>query len=295
MILNINKIDFYEKLTKLLDSFGNSSKLAEKIGVSRTSIVNWQDNTDSIRDHHRMDIDVLYCDKFVTPELSKIALPDAILLPDNYKIKNAIIHLRHFAYGTYEIEDSTADRETFDRLVEHGKTIPKGVSREAFIGMLNSLFVTQQIWKRIIDNKESIEINESLVRSLHSDLTRMLRDDAGYYAKNIRVMGKLDGIDTTDPDDIGAEVAYWCSKYKNTQSLQNVAESHAHFIRIHPFGDGNGRVGRALMLIQCLQAGLMPPILSKSNQALYYSTMAYAMRHGQHAPLTHLLLSAQYI
>ncbi|MDQ7002823.1 MAG: cell filamentation protein Fic, partial [Ghiorsea sp.] len=51
---------------------------------------------------------------------------------------------------------------------------------------------------------------------------------------------------------------------------------------------GNGRVGRALVMVQCLNAGLMPPVFDGKNRAMYFAAMDHAMVHGRHAPLIRL-------
>jgi hypothetical protein len=65
-----------------------------------------------------------------------------------------------------------------------------------------------------------------------------------------------------------------------------------YFILIHPFGDGNGRVGRALVMAQCLNARLMPPVFDAENRAMYYAAMQHAMKHGRYAPLVRLFYEA---
>ncbi len=57
---------------------------------------------------------------------------------------------------------------------------------------------------------------------------------------------------------------------------------------IDPFGDGNGRVGRALVMAQCLNARLMPPVFDGNNRAMYYAAMQHAMKHGRYSPLIRL-------
>jgi hypothetical protein len=70
--------------------------------------------------------------------------------------------------------------------------------------------------------------------------------------------------------------------------LDEIAKAHAWFIAIHPFGDGNGRVSRALVMAQCLNARLMPPIFDGENRAMYCAAMEHAMVHGRYAPLVRL-------
>ena len=52
--------------------------------------------------------------------------------------------------------------------------------------------------------------------------------------------------------------------------LENILDFHVQFERIHPFQDGNGRVGRLLMFWQCLQAGIVPFIITEDLRLYYY-------------------------
>jgi len=64
-----------------------------------------------------------------------------------------------------------------------------------------------------------------------------------------------------------------------------MSTTHATFERIHPFSDGNGRVGRLLMLAQALQAGFVPPIVLKEEKYAYYKYLELAQTNDNSMPL----------
>lgn len=291
MINEYSQLNISDKLESLLGEYKNSAKLSHALGISRTSLVRWVEKPESIKDVHILDINVLYCDTFVTPALAKIPTQNAILLPDDYQPELTNLHFKSMTFGTYEIEDMSADSGIFEKIINE-ETLPRGIDKKTFMAMYNTWISMTQLIASIKEGS-TVDISDAFVRDLHSQFMRGVRTDAGQYAKKIRVMGKLQEIDTTQPEDIASEISYWCTKYRQSSSLMEIAIAHSHFIRIHPFGDGNGRVGRALLTIQLVQAGLKPAALRKDNQAIYYSTLAWAMRHGQNKPLAHLLRYAQ--
>jgi len=64
-----------------------------------------------------------------------------------------------------------------------------------------------------------------------------------------------------------------------------MSTTHAAFEKIHPFSDGNGRVGRLLMLAQSLQAGYVPPIVLKEIKYAYYKYLELAQNNDNSMPL----------
>jgi Fic family protein len=66
--------------------------------------------------------------------------------------------------------------------------------------------------------------------------------------------------------------------------VEQIARVHASFEAIHPFGDGNGRVGRLVMIIQLLNAGYAPCIIENSRKAEYYEVLEFAQKKSE----THL-------
>lgn len=292
-MIDYNEISYIEKIEQLQSVYEYSTKLSEVLGVSRRTLLNWQNRPDSISAENRLNIDVLYCRYFIVPEWDdpkKTYQP--VLLPDNMPHNEALFmpFLRRLSYGTIEIETGMAKAD-FDKIIDEAK-LPKNMSRQTFHEGFNTFMVHKELWHRIVERADPMLINEEGIRSLHADFMRGIRDDAGFYSENIRVMGKLDGVATTEPADIAEEMNRWVYKEAKANSLEDIAKAHAYFIMIHPFGDGNGRVGRALVMIQCLNARLMPPVFNGENRAIYYATMEHAMKHGRYAPLVRLFYQA---
>lgn len=291
--MKYQKASYIDKLEQLQEAFVYSTKLAEAISVSRRTLLNWRGKPESISSTHRMDIDVLYCKCFVIPEWDKSKQTfKPVLLPDDMPHNEALFmpFLRRLSYGTIEIETDMAKAD-FDKIIDEEK-LPKNMDRRAFHEAVNSFFTHRRLWQQIVEYEDNMSITEDSIKSLHTAFMQGFYENAGFYSTKLRVMGKLDTVQTTAPEDIAEEMNRWVYKTGKLATLEDIAKAHAYFMSIHPFGDGNGRVGRALVMAQCLNARLMPPVFDGENRALYYATMGHAMVHGRHAPLIRLFYEA---
>ena len=293
MQMEYHKISTIDKIEHLQSALIYSTKLAEALGVSRRTLLNWQQKPTSVSAKHQLNIDVLYCQHFLIPEWDQPKQHyEPILLPDDMLHNEQVFlpFIRRLSYGTVEIETDMAQTD-FDKIIDDTQ-LPKNISRQTFYEGLNTYLTHKQLWRRIIEQGEPLSITVDSIRALHADLMRGIHDNAGFFSTKIRVMGQLDGVSTTAPDDIEEEIHRWVFKQAKASSLEAIAKAHAYFILIHPFGDGNGRVGRALVMAQCLNARLMPPIFNGENRAMYYASMQHAMKHGRYAPLVRLFHEA---
>lgn len=291
--MKYNDISYTDKLDQLQEVFEYSAKLAEEIGVSRRSLPNWRDRPESIKPQHRLDIDVLYCKHLIIPEWDDSGqIFPPVLLPDEMASNETLLmpFLRRLSYGTIEIETDMAKAD-FDKVIDE-KKLPKNMDRQTFHEAINTYLTHKWLWQKIVTHNETMLVTEEGIRSLHADFMRGVYDNAGFYSTKIRVMGRLEGVDTTLPEDIPEEMNRWVYKMSSAATLDEIAKAHAYFIAIHPFGDGNGRVGRALVMLQCLNARLMPPVFDGENRAMYYAAMEHAMAHGRYAPLIRLFHEA---
>lgn len=79
-------------------------------------------------------------------------------------------------------------------------------------------------------------------------------------------------MDTTLPEDVAGKMKALLAEYnsKNTQTLEDILDFHVKFERIHPFQDGNGRVGRLIMFKECLKYDIVPFIIEDNLKLFYY-------------------------
>jgi len=119
------------------------------------------------------------------------------------------------------------------------------------------------------------KINESHIKQLHAILKTNTSDSqkdwfaVGAYKKLANEVG---GEPTIQPADVQQEMRVLLTKYHAQEKidLDAILEFHVRFERIHPFQDGNGRVGRLLMFWQCLQNGVTPFIVTEDLRLYYY-------------------------
>lgn len=80
--------------------------------------------------------------------------------------------------------------------------------------------------------------------------------------------------ETTPPDKVAQAIDDLLSKTPSQMGFEDICDFHHRFESIHPFQDGNGRVGRLVMFGQCLANGIMPFIVTDDEKAFYYRGLA---------------------
>ncbi|MBP5161375.1 MAG: Fic family protein, partial [Spirochaetales bacterium] len=114
-----------------------------------------------------------------------------------------------------------------------------------------------------------------IIKHLHYILKHDTKDSllswfaVGDYKRRANVVG---GIETTKPKDVALHMQVLISDYNSKESvtIDDIIALHAEFELIHPFQDGNGRVGRLIALKECLRHDIVPFIIEDSKKAFYY-------------------------
>ncbi len=126
----------------------------------------------------------------------------------------------------------------------------------------------------VIDTAEELlteEIIKHLYRIIKSDpkASRLSWFAVGDYKKSANVVG---GRETVKPKDVPEAIRKLLAEYniKPAATIHDIIALHAEFEYIHPFQDGNGRVGRLIALKECLHHGIIPFIIEDSKKSFYY-------------------------
>ena len=126
----------------------------------------------------------------------------------------------------------------------------------------------------IIDHTED-KLTEALVKHLHLLLksgTSDSRKDWFAVGEYKRLPNEVGGQDTCAPEDVHKQLKALLDEYnqKKKKSFEDILDFHVRFEQIHPFQDGNGRVGRLLMFKECLANDIVPFIITDELKMFYY-------------------------
>jgi Fic family protein len=126
----------------------------------------------------------------------------------------------------------------------------------------------------IIDRAEE-RLTENLIKELHLILksgTSDSRKDWFTVGDYKRLPNEVGGCETTAPEDVHREIKALLKEYnsKKRKSFEDIIDLHQRFEAIHPFQDGNGRVGRLVMFKECLANGYVPFIITDELKMFYY-------------------------
>lgn len=126
----------------------------------------------------------------------------------------------------------------------------------------------------VIDTAEE-ELSEEIIKHLHYILKHDTKDSTlswfavGDYKRRANMVG---GRETAKPKDVPKRMKALLGDYnaRDTVTVNDVIALHAEFEYIHPFQDGNGRVGRLVALKECLRHNIIPFIIEDSKKNFYY-------------------------
>lgn len=203
---------------------------------------------------------------------------------------------KRFAYNSNKIEGSRLTEEQTSFIYDT-KTIANvggaGIKIDDLVETTNHF----KCFDFILDT-----VNEPLTEDYIKTLHRMLKSGTSSEHNPIAPVGKYKVLDNevgqiataavehTEEEMLSLMIGYDMKKKKD---LAYLAGFHANFERIHPFADGNGRIGRLLLYKECLKAGITPFIVDDLNKGTYYTALESYQLFDEKQPLLDYFRSEQ--
>ena len=193
------------------------------------------------------------------------------------KFKGNIYHFSqvNFAYNSNKIEGGRLTEDETEEIFETNSFIPKSDEAIKFDDLteMKNHFRLFDYMLDIIDDELSkdniIEMNKILKRNTTDEENP--RYNVGGFKIVPNKIGLINIINTSSPEDVEKDLNDLLKWYKELSviTLEDIIEFHVRFERIHPFGDGNGRVGRIIMFKECLKNNIMPFIVLDKDKPYY--------------------------
>lgn len=203
---------------------------------------------------------------------------------------------KRFAYNSNKIEGSRLTEEQTSFIYET-KTIANldetGIKIDDLIETSNHF----RCFDYILDTVNE-PLTEEYIKQLHGLLKRGTSSEHNPLAPVGRykiLQNEVGQIATTAVEHTEEAMSSLLIGYslKEKKDLAYLATFHAQFEQIHPFADGNGRVGRLILFKECLKEGLVPFIVDDLNKASYYKALESFQMYDQHQPLIDYFHSEQ--
>ena len=203
-------------------------------------------------------------------------LLDTLKYEKSNKISGGIYHKLQveFTYNSNHIEGSKLSEEQ-TRLIFETNTIGlddanSSLNVDDIIEALNHF----QAIDKIIDLYDEA-LTEEFIKNLHKMLKSGTSDskkdwfNVGEYKAYPNEVG---GYETSLPEDVAYEMKKLLDSYhkKEEKTMDDIIDFHYNFEKIHPFQDGNGRVGRLIIFKECLKNNIVPFIISENLKFFYY-------------------------
>lgn len=193
------------------------------------------------------------------------------------KFKGNIYHYSqvNFSYNSNKIEGSKLTSEQTEAIFDTASFIPKSddlIQLDDLIESKNHF----KLFDYVLDNVDKA-LSKEMILEMNRILKRNTSDEenprynVGGFKIVPNIIGLVNVIHTTEPENVEKEIDQLLLEYntKRTITLEDIIDFHYRFEKIHPFGDGNGRVGRMIMFKECLKNNIMPFIVLDEDKPYY--------------------------
>lgn len=204
-------------------------------------------------------------------------LKNILIKEKSLKIKDGIYHTSQitFAYNSNKIEGSKLSKEDTEAIFNHEPLTSNNnheLVSDDWVETRNHF----RLFDYVIDN-----MNKELTKQMIIKMNMILKKDTSYETKlkyNVggfktspNIIGTINLIKTSKPENVEKDLDELLNWYNSKVNviLEDIIEFHVRFEKIHPFSDGNGRVGRIIMFKECLKNNVFPFIILDQNKSFY--------------------------
>lgn len=231
-------------------------------------------------------------------DISKINILEVLREQKEMKLKGNLYHNTQiiFAYNTNHIEGSKLTEDQTRYIYETNTLLTEKDS----ITNLDDVLETANHFK-LVDymlNVAEKKLTEKIIKEFHKILKEGTSDSrkdwfaVGDYKK---LPNEVGGLKTTDPKNVERDMKKLLEWYESLKqvTINEIIEFHAKFEKIHPFQDGNGRVGRIIAFKECLKNNIVPFIILDKDKLFYYRGLNQYQTNKEKGYLIDTCLNAQ--
>ena len=290
-----------QKLHQIQKHSGRTQEeLARDLCVSFPTLNSWINGKSKPREKAVGKIDSLYLEYLGDTSIGTDVLENKVKklqqLQQQFRDPFALIMSRKdiydgfllsLTYHTNSIEGSTFNEPDVKAVLFDDVTIPNKSVREHQEAK-NHQGALGFVMRWIRDNNSVVE--QKLIKHIHQILMNGIMHNAGEYrTHSARIAGM--NVPTSNhlsiKNHMGDLVDLLNKLQKNQLSqVEHIAQTHARFEQIHPFSDGNGRVGRLLMIILAFKYHMAPVLIKKEKKQAYYTYLEESQTKNNNIPLT---------
>lgn len=296
-----NKIKSYRENKKM-----TQNEVASILNVSPATMSKYESNAlepsieslKKLAEIFEISVDELIKNEENKFDISKINILGILREQKDMNLKGNLYHNTQitFAYNTNHIEGSQLTEDQ-TRYIYETNTL---LTEKNTITNLDDILETTNHFK-LVDYMLDVadqELTEEMIKEFHKILKEGTSDSkkewfvVGDYKK---LPNEVGGLKTTNPKNVERDMKKLLEWYKsiNQKTINDIIEFHANFEKIHPFQDGNGRIGRIIAFKECLKNNIVPFIILDKDKLFYYRGLNQYQTNTEKGYLIDTCLNAQ--
>lgn len=283
--------NYIDELRAIMGAAGqNQVQLAKTLGVTFAALNRWLNRHAVPHPAMRLAIHQLYKEKVGSLPLSAEEIKEILakagaekkehrgigeLIKTQQRLREDL--LLELTYNSNAIEGSALTKKETEAIIFDRAKI-KDKSYAEHLEATNHAAALQAVF----NGEFAGHITESKIKYLNRIVLQGISPDAGKYSKHHRAIRGVN-LQLPGPEDIQEEMNNLLKSINRPKHhpIEHIAREHAAFEAIHPFGDGNGRVGRLIMIIQLLDADYAPCLIENNRKAEYYEDLELAQKKSE--------------